>query len=220
MWFFQGNTIVAVNTAKSPDDVIQIGDNADGNITVTIRGNVEDAVAVGDFVWCCSESSVCMIDVSSRTPIRYWTLDDLKLVFSKQSSRAHPTRKHVTERLASIEPKKILCLARVCDTLWVGCDNGAIFVVSETASDGDKIHLLATLWCRPVLNHVVDGKGGDLPSLAITRMTQIGDRVMVCRNHYPVEKKRADQTVVAEIFQALTSSQFQELSTYYNAQYA
>lgn len=219
-WYCQGNTILALATKmpaeREPFKVIPVA--CSNETFVTVPGfRIKDAVVLGDTVWFSSSdettrNTLQAVDVASRNLIGRWTLQEIVRV---DLAKRHAARSCSSKRLAMVPPKSVQCLTAVCDTLWVGCNNGAILVVHQDSRD-TPLHLLATLWCRPVLTHALAKKRAQPPSVMIREMRQVGDRVLIYHDQHTDADKSAEQTIVAEVFQALNSSQFQELTAYYD----
>lgn len=235
LWYCQGNMIRVFDTQNTgghePLKEITADGFASGSDTFsTVPGTItipdmriRIASVVGDTVWCSGceawSSTILAINSFSMTETGRWTLNDLLCgsndsTPSLQQSGLRSDRGLFPKRPASFSPTAILCLATVCDTLWIGCDNGSILL---TWKDGkDNLRLLATLWCRSTM----DKEAPELPPVVIIKISQVGDRVLVYHKTLPVSDKTSETTVVAEVFQAFDSSQIQELTTYYDVQNA
>jgi serine/threonine protein kinase len=222
LWYCQGNSIVAVNTAKSPEEVIRVHGSITDSVTVPDIRMIKEAVVVGDSVWCSDRiesDELCEIDISSRSPKKTWRLKEL---YSDRDKWSHmvtvegssTNRKCHWQNVPSMNSLSVQCLAAVCDTLWVGCNNGAILIMHKDSAE--RIQLLATLWCRPAVDYFTGQKQGSLPSVVMSRIRQVGDRVLVYHKTHPRNDQKAGQTVVTEVFQAVDSSQLCTLGSYYS----
>lgn len=222
LWYCQGSSIVLLDTTKSPEEIIWMDNSAAGDIPVPGITIIKHAIVLGDSVWCCggiSNDALCEIDVGSRRPIRSWTLKELRsqneaLSRAGQSAAGYSAYRWCPwQRLAMCPPQAFQSIAGVCDTLWVSCDNGAILVMYK---DSEKeLRLLMTLWCRSVLKHVLSQKRAALPKIEITKMSQVGDRVLVYTKTHSADEKNDEHTIVAEVFEALDSLQLKRLTAYY-----
>jgi serine/threonine protein kinase/Leucine-rich repeat (LRR) protein len=225
LWYCQGDRILALDTQKPTErePFKVISGQGSSNYTVSLHGiKIKDAVQLGDTVWCssCQDNSqnvLQAVDVASKRLSGRWTVEQLV-----QSSPVPVTKEERvlhSGRLNRVTPKSVQCLTTVYDTLWVGCDNGAILVLHKKNRDS-PLCLLATLWCREVLNHALFHNADELPSVVIKEMTQIGDRVLVYYASHPKKGNTVQQTTVAGVYLALRSSQIEELKTQYNVELA
>ena len=218
LWYCQGNSILVLNTAKTPEEVIWMDNSVSGDIP--IPGPVKDAVVSGDSLWCCGgnlSDTICEVGLATRSPNRSWTIRDLRATNAAPFTAGYMAFRWCPwRRLAMCPPRSFQCLAAVNDTLWAACDNGAILVMHQDSQK--ELQLLTTLWCRSVLNHVLSQKRAALPTISITWMMQVGDRVLVYSKTDAVSEKSEEQTLVAEVFEARESSQIKNLTAYYNLQ--
>ena len=223
LWYCQGNSIVAVNTAKGPEEVIRVDGSITDSVTVSDIRMIADAVVVGDSVWCSDlteSDTLCEIDIFSRSPKKSWKLEEFYSDTTDKWSHLVKVKGSSTNRqchwqdVTSMKPQSVQCLAAVCDTLWVGCNNGAILVVHKDSTE--SVRLLATLWCCPAIDYFAGQKQGSLSSVTMSRIRQVGNRVLVYHKTYPRNDKKAEQMVVTEVFQAVDSSQLNTLGSYYS----
>lgn len=215
IWYCQGNTIGVVKTDADVDDWHSVTFAIDG------IGTIHDPVVLADSVWCCdSESSpkIYEIDIASRALKRTLNIQELQVSKEKQSQsmkEATDSECYRKERQRFLKRVAITPFAQsltvVYDTLWVACNNGAILVLGRISEQ--KLRLQATLWCHSALS--LDHVSSQETLMAIAEMKQIDDRVLVYRRTNPGDE---EQTIVAEVFQALNSSQLEELTTYFNAE--
>ena len=218
LWYCQGNSIVLLDTTKSPEEVIWVDKSVAGDIVVQDVTPIRDAVVLEDSVWCYGgnlSDTLCEIDVPTRAHVRSWKMKDLRgSEATRKAGELHTKNRWcLWKRLAMSAPKSFQCMAAVYDTIWMACDNGAILVVSK---EGDELRVLATLWCRSVLSHVLSQKRAAWPTVVISRMRQAGDRVLVYSSVSSSAEKVGERSIICEVYEARRSSNVKELTAYYN----